>query len=426
MKHITRTTQSDSDLACATLCETHSVGANSVPQSVTEHFWTCVDDVDREGWDSVRHADDIFMDLRLLKAIETSMTDSCRFRYVLYRDESQQPIAIAVLCTFEIDIGVLANDPWSKWLLNGLARISPSLVTYRILFCGLPLSACQSSLRFVEGVETAVILAKLDETLSRLAKQDRAKIIVFKEFADHELPRLQPLVSLGYRNADSLPTHLISLNGGSFEEYLGRLGRNSRNAVKRSLRKFAGSGMQFITTSDFVMIEKLMSPKTYALYESVLERSTTKFEHLPRAFFLEMARQLPDCCEYSFALDGNEVKGFSMGLVSGDEYYGLYMGFDETINHDTHLYFNLSLRGIENAAHHGVAIAEIGQNSEDVKRAKFGAIQSRRSIYVRGSQRWMNWVIGRFFNQLFPPRPISDSPEHATTHVDGAQPARDD
>lgn len=413
MKQITQTTQSDSDLACATLCTEGSQHG----LLVTEEFWTCIEDVERDAWESVRRPDDIFMDLRLLKAIESSMTDSCKFRYVLYRDESHQAIAIAVLCTFEIDIGVLANDAWSKWLLNGLGRLSRSLVTYRILFCGLPLSACQSSLRFVEGVETAPILAKLDQTLSRLAKQDQAKIIVFKEFADEELPRLQPLASLGYRNADSLPTHLISLNGRSFDQYLSGLGRNSRNAVKRSIRKFAGSGMQFITTSDFSVIEKLMTPKTYALYESVLERSSTKFEHLPRDFFLEIARHLPDCSEYSFALNGNEVKGFSLGLICGDEYYGLYMGFDESINHDTHLYFNLSLRGIENAAQHGVAIAEIGQNSEEVKRGKFGAVQSRRSIYVRGSQRWMNWVIGRFFNQLFPPRPIAEHCESTNAKV---------
>lgn len=378
---------------------------------VEEEIWSSVDEIDVAAWEQVREPSDLFLDLRLLQAVETSMAATCRFRYVLYRDAAGEPAAIAVLCTFTIDIGVLADDVWSRWALRGLRRISRKLVDYRILFCGLPLSACQSSLRFAPGADSQVILQRLDVALRRFAKQDRASVIVLKEFADEELPPLKPLETLGYRKADSLPTHLVALHSDSFDGFLKDMNSKRRANVRMSLKKFAGKGVEFVTTSDYATIERLFTPETYRLYEEVLGRSETKLEHLPQEFFLEMARQLPDCCEFTFAVEGERVIAFCISLWNDHEYRGLFIGYDASRNQDLDLYFNLAFRTIAEAAFHRSAVVEIGQNSSYFKRTKLGAVQSRRSLYVRGGNAVMNGVIGLLFKQLFPPRPLDGAGE---------------
>lgn len=378
---------------------------------VEEEIWSSVDEIDVAAWEQVREPSDLFLDLRLLQAVETSMAATCRFRYVLYRDAAGEPAAIAVLCTFTIDIGVLADDGWSRWALRGLRRISRKLVDYRILFCGLPLSACQSSLRFAPGANSQVILQRLDVALRRFAKQDRASVIVLKEFADEELPPLKPLETLGYRKADSLPTHLVALHSDSFDGFLKDMNSKRRANVRMSLKKFAGKGVEFVTTSDYATIERLFTPETYRLYEEVLGRSETKLEHLPQEFFLEMARQLPDCCEFTFAVEGERVIAFCISLWNDHEYRGLFIGYDASRNQDLDLYFNLAFRTIAEAAFHRSAVVEIGQNSSYFKRTKLGAVQSRRSLYVRGGNAVMNGVIGLLFKQLFPPRPLDGEGE---------------
>lgn len=385
-----------------------STGTCSELQSATlkEHVWSFVAEVDVEAWEQVRDASDVFMDLRLLQAIETSMSETCRFRYVLYRDTSGEPVAIAVLCAFGIDVGVLVNDPWFRWMLSSLRRISPKLVEYRILFCGLPLSACQSSLRFASGADCETITNLLDRTMRRVARQDKARIIILKEFADDELPPLKTLETLGYRKAESLPTHLVHLNSDSFDGYLASVGAKRRTNIRHSLKKFAGSGIRIVTTSDVATIERLFTPETYKLYESVLGRSATKLEHLPREFFMEVARQIPDCCEFSFAVEGERVLAFSMSLWAKHEYRGIYLGYDEVINPTVDLYFNTVFQIIANAANRRATVVELGQNSHYFKRTKLGAVQSRRSIYVRGVRSYTNWAIGLLFNQLFPPHPL--------------------
>lgn len=387
--------------------------------TVTEQIWSSVADVDAAAWEHVRHADDIFLDLRLLRSLEISMAESCRFRLALYRDATDTPVAIAVLSTFRVDIGVLADDAWSRWILDRIRKISPRLVEYRIMFCGLPLSACQSSLRFAPQANCDAVATMLDQAMRRLARQDGARIIVLKEFSDEELPPLKALESLGYRKADSLPTHVVPLRTDSFDDYLHDVGKKRRMSIKRSIKKFAASGLKFLTTSDLPTIERLFTPAVYQMYEGVYNRSKTKLEHLTPAFFIEMVRHLPDCCEFTFVLDGEEkVRAFYIALWSGHEYRWLYMGYDETINEDVHLYFNLSFRAIEDACRHHVAFAEIGQNSEYVKRTKLGATQSRRSFYVRGVRSSTNWIIGLLFKRLFPPRPLYCETKAAALEAD--------
>lgn len=334
------------------------------------------------------------------------MAGTCRFRYVLYRDSAGTPTAIAVLSSFTIDIGVLADDDWSRWALGLCRRISRWLVDYRIAFCGLPLSACQSSLRFAPGADPSAILSRLDQTLRRLARDDGASIVVLKEFADEELPPLQMLEALGYRKADSLPVHLLSLKSDSFDGYLQDVGKKKRHHIRQSMKKFAESGVQLMTTSDLPTIERLFTRETHRLYEAVLSRSKTQLERLPYEFFLEVARQLPDCCEFQFALVGDRVLAFCISLRGGHEYRPLFVGFDYECNRDIDLYFNLLFRTIADAAASGAAIVELGQNSDYFKRTKLGCVQARRSIYVRGAGPFMNGVIGLLFKQLFPARPL--------------------
>ena len=376
-------------------------------RNITEQVYQSVAMIDANEWNRVREPEDIFLNLRLLQALETSMAATCRFRYALYRNGNGAPVAIAVLCTFTIDIGVLANDQWSKWGLAQLRNLSRKLVEYRILFCGLPLSACQSSLRITQGIDSRIVLAKLDRTLRRFAKEDRASVIVLKEFADEELPELKSLEELNYRKADSLPTHFVPLTSCTFEGYLQDIGKKKRHHIRQSMKKFAESGLALMTTSDLETIERLFTNETYRLYEAVLNRSTTQLERLPPEFFIQLARQLPDCCEFQFVLDGERVVGFCISLRTERVYRPLFVGLDYDINRDADLYFNLLFRTIADGAGYGATAVEIGQNSDYFKRTKLGAIQSARSIYVRGSSELMNWVIRLLFKQLFPARPLA-------------------
>ncbi|HTI50928.1 MAG TPA: hypothetical protein VL475_08255, partial [Planctomycetaceae bacterium] len=115
--------------------------------------WHSVDEIDVPLWNRLRDPHDLFMDVRLLRAVEISMARDATFRYVLFRDEAGVPAASACICTYSVDGTVLADEGLARWLANGLKRISQALVMYKIVFCGLPFSGGQSHLRFAPGVD---------------------------------------------------------------------------------------------------------------------------------------------------------------------------------------------------------------------------------------------------------------------------------
>jgi len=81
------------------------------------------------------------------------MSESGKFWHVLFRDETGKPAAAACLCLYKID-GTLLAEGFSKKVAAFVARLIPALVKFKLLFCGLPVSAGQSSLRFAPDAES--------------------------------------------------------------------------------------------------------------------------------------------------------------------------------------------------------------------------------------------------------------------------------
>ena len=163
-------------------------------------------DVCAEDWNRLRRpGGDPFMDPRLILAVEQSLAGSGRFWHVIFRDDAGQPVAAACFSTYRADGGLLAEGA-ARTVANWISRIAPRLLQINILFCGLCFSAGQSHLRIAEGADYRSILKTLDEIAVKLAKQERARAIVFKEFDPDECRQMDDLLNLGYLRADSLPS----------------------------------------------------------------------------------------------------------------------------------------------------------------------------------------------------------------------------
>jgi predicted N-acyltransferase len=384
-----------------------SVYQEARPPKYEARVWHSADEIDIAQWDRLRDPQDIFMDVRLLRAVEISMAQDATFRYVLFRDEAGTPAASACLCTYSVDGTVLANEGLARRLANGLKRLSQALVMYRIVFCGLPFSGGQSHLRFAPGVDHGAILASLDGMLEAIAREDRAKCIVLKEFQDQELPALESAAGLGYLRADSLPMNQLPLHHTSWEAHLASRNHKKRNDIRKSLKKIDEAGLRLITTSDPEVVDRLFDDDAHRLYSAVVARSETKLEMLPPAFFREMVRQLPGNCEISFALDGETVLGFGLSLYTETEYHPLFLGVDYDRNRDCHLYFNLMYRSLADALRRQTKLILLGQNADECKTSKTGSHQTPRHFYIKGVGFVMENVIRILRKPLFPPRPVT-------------------
>jgi predicted N-acyltransferase len=369
--------------------------------------WAAVDEIDTTAWNHLRTPHDLFMDVRLLRAVEASMARDATFRYVLFRDADGKPAASACLCTYSVDGTVLVEKGFARRMACALKRISPVLVTYKIVFCGLPFSGGQSHLRFAEGVDQRAILTALDGMLRTIAREDGAKCIVLKEFQEHELSAVEAAGDLGYLRADSLPMNQLGLEHADFEGFLGSLHNKKRYEARKSIKKFSEGGLRMVTTSDPDEVDRLFTPEVHRMYDAVVSRSDTKLEMLPVEFFREMVRQLPGNCEISFAMDGDTVRGFGLCLFSETEYHPLFLGVDYDRNRDYDLYFNMMYASVAEALRNRTKLVLLGQNADQCKTIKLTSYQTPRFFYIKGVGFIMENVIRLLSKQLFPARPVT-------------------
>lgn len=373
-------------------------------------IWGTADEIDTAAWEELRDPDDLFMDLRMLRVTARTMSDTDEFGFVLVRDSDGRPVAATCLWKFTIEGTLLARDNWSMRLLKRLAKILPTINHHRILVCGMPVSAGQSNLRFAPGADHETILAVLNDRLEAIARSERLRCIVFKEFEDHEVPFASSLERLGYVRSDSLPMNQFNPSCRSFEEYLASLKSRKRWQIKDSLRKLEGGNLRLHVTSDPKEIALLYTDSVHQLYEAVLGRAEARLESLSPDFFREIPRQFPDNSVFCFLRDGDVVCAFGVVLFSQSVAYALYVGVDYEKNAEHHLYFNTMYAMLAESLRRDVKLVSWGQTADQFKQSKLNCHQTSRCFFLKGTNFLMKTALAALRQQLFPEHAVCKQP----------------
>lgn len=378
--------------------------ATSTAAHYTYTLYDTIDDVDLPAWNELRRAaSDPFMDVRFVRAVERSMGESGKFQHVIFRDEDGQPVASACLCLFRVDATLLAEGLAGK-VARAIGRIAPWAVRFNVLFCGLPVSAGQSSLRFAPGVDAATVLRQLDAILCDIARKEKARCIVLKEFDNEECAQLAALDTLGYRRADSLPMNYTDPDFRDFDDYLSKLPSKKRYHIRKAQKKFAPAGLRVVQMAGGEGVDRIYTDDVHKLYEAVLEKAKVKLERLTPDFFREIAVQMPDETAFTFIYDGDRIVAFASSLFSSAAFHQMFVGVNYDLNPQVDLYFNLFFQALNDGFRRNVSETIIcGQSADKFKHQKLACRQKPLYFFVKGADRSTRFVLRHAFDVLFPP-----------------------
>ncbi len=146
----------------------------------------------------------------------------------------------------------------------------------------------------------------------------------------------------------------------SFDDYLGALAQPKRKKVRAERRKVAEAGVEVrmiegreVTEADWAFFARCYR-NTYALHHST--------PYLNRAFFLELARSMPECLLLAIARRGGQPIAASLLMRDEQALYGRYWG---ALEHVDCLHFEASYYApIEWAIAHGIGRFEGGAQGE--------------------------------------------------------------
>ncbi len=338
-------------------------------------------------------------DSRSYEIIEDTICPEFRYRYFAIRNKAGHVCAIQPF--FVLDQDLLAGiGPRAKAFADAVRRFWPRFLTMRTLMVGC--AAGEGHLYSQEPSERGRQAQMLAANISSLARQEKASLIVLKEFPAEYRDALSCFLSRGFSMMPSMPmTRLDISQYSSFDDYLGKaIKAKRRTEFRRKFKAAEQSGpIELTVTSEAgAAIDDMV-----VLYEQVYERSDLKFEKLTKSYFREIGERMPDKARFFLWRQDGKPIAFSLCMVQGETLYGEYLGLDYSVALKLHLYFTVMRDIISWAIANGFK-SIVSTSLGYAPKLQMRHVLEPLDLYIRHTSPLMNAVFRRVLPLLEPTR----------------------
>jgi predicted N-acyltransferase len=272
-------------------------------------------------------------DHRYYEIVEETLEGGFEYRYLLLEDSSGNTRAVQPV--FFLRQNLIEGVPGKiRSVVDAIRKILPRFLTMRVLMVGC--AAGTGDLDACEEKDEAWVANALQASLSTYARQNKASLIVLKDFPATYRSELKTFPLNGYARIPSMPMTRLPLHYHNWDEYFRTLSKATRKDLRRKFRK-AGRA----PTIEMAVVTDI-SPfidEIYPLYLAVHERSPFKFETLTKDYFRAVAQRMPERARFFIWRQLGKIVAFSFCLVCDDKIYDECIGLDYGVALDLHLYF---------------------------------------------------------------------------------------
>jgi len=272
-------------------------------------------------------------DHRYYEIVEETLQDGFEHHYLLLDDASGNTCAIQPV--FFVRQNLVEGVPGTiSSIVDRVRKIFPRFLTMRVLMVGCAagtgdLAACNEN-------DEAWVANGLQASLSTYARQNKASLVVLKDFPATYRSELEMFPINGYARIPSMPMTRLPLHYNNWDDYLRTLSKATRKDLRRKFRNAERAPkIEMEVVSDITpLVDEI-----YPLYLAVHERSPLKFETLTRDYFRAIGQQMPDRTRFFIWRQLGKIVAFSFCLVCDDKIYDECIGLDYSVALQLHLYF---------------------------------------------------------------------------------------
>ena len=360
------------------------------------------------GRDSWKQAfKDKCKDHRYYELVEQTLDNDFDFHYAVLEDSAGTVRAIQPI--FFVRQNLVEGVPGKLRAMIDLVRKKfPRFLTMRVLMVGC--AAGEGQLGACVREDESWVAGALHACLKIYARQNRASLVVLKDFSARYRRTLENFSRNGYARVPSMPMTRLSLKHASFDDYLSTLGYITRKSLRRKFRKTeraAKIDMEVITDIT-PYVEEI-----YPLYLQVHERSPMKFEHLSKDYFRSLSQQMPDRVRFFIwrsegrtchaEAERRRIIAFSCCLVHDGKIYDECLGLDYNVALNLHLYFYTLRDVLTWAMEQGLDEYVSGPLNYDPK-LHLGCELMPLDLYVMHTTAFLNPIFRRALKYLEPTR----------------------
>jgi predicted N-acyltransferase len=272
-------------------------------------------------------------DHRYYEIIEDTLEGGFEYHYLLLEDHLGNVRGIQPVFFLRQNLveGVLGKI---RSVVDLVRKRFPRFLTMRVLMVGC--AAGTGDLGTCEKKEAWVANA-LRASLRTYARQNKASLVVLKDFPAEYRDALGGYTSNGYARMPSMPmTRLALYPFQDWDDYFRTLSKATRKDLRRKFRK-----AERAPRIDMEVVNDI-SPyidEAYPLYLAVHKRSPFKFETLTKNYFRALGQRMPDRARFFIWRQHGKIAAFGFSLVCSDAIYDECIGLDYSVALDLHLYF---------------------------------------------------------------------------------------
>ena len=342
-------------------------------------------------WESVYPP--VLENYNFFKTLDESHFLQFSFFYLMVYD-GKRPVGSAPCFTMEFALDMTVTGTF-RTLLAPLKRIAPAFFCPKVLMCGLPMGQGRIGIAGdPEGVLDAVCAA-----LEEISRQEKAAMIVFKDFDSSYDAALAPLARKGFFRIESLPSTDMEICFTSLEQYTKSLSPASREGLRRKLKKTDGKIVVEMTILG-ALDEKALA-EVYPLYLQTYRKRDMGLELVPPEFFANVSRTMPQETKFFLWRVDGKLMAFAFCLAGNGDFIDYYLGFDYAVEDRYHPYFIRFRDLMKWCIGNGIRRYEMGVTGYEAKR-RLGFRFIRLFFYMRYRNPLMN-ACAKILAPLFSP-----------------------
>jgi hypothetical protein len=273
-------------------------------------------------------------DHRYYEIVEQTLDGDFEHHYLLLEDGFGKVHAIQPV--FFVRQNLVEGVPGKiRSVVDLIRKTFPHFLTMRVLMVGCAAGA--GDLGACDEKDEAWTANALRASLRTYARQNRAPLVVLKDFPAKYRPVLETFSSNGYARIPSMPMTRLSLQHyHDWDEYFRTLSKATRKDLRRKFRK-----AERVAKIDMEIVGDIAPyvDEIHPLYLQVHERSPLKFETLTKNYFRAIGKRMPERTRFFIWRQSGKIVAFSVCLVCDDAIYDECMGLDYRVALDLHLYF---------------------------------------------------------------------------------------
>ncbi|MEE9406912.1 MAG: GNAT family N-acetyltransferase [Polaribacter sp.] len=368
-------------------------------------FFTSVDEISEEIWQSLNCESNIYFQRDFLKSIEKNHP-KITFSYIVLVNDKNEPTALASIQIIDFLIDGIRND--LELLIRKLKNIArklhifPNKKPLKLLIAGNTFVSGEHGVFINQNQDKKTIIKELAKAILHFVKSDKKlKIDAFllKDFINESLFITDELKDFNYHPFSVEPNMMLKIdeNWRNFDDYLAAMKTKFRVKARKAFKQSIEIRIEEVTAENIVN----QLPEMTNLYKKVASNADFNLGD----FNLETYKDLKEKLDENYVLKtywlDDKIVGFISGVINNKSLDAHFVGIDYQLNREYAIYQRMLYDYIEIAINKKLNILNFGRTASEIK-SSVGAIPQDLTMYLRHKKSIKNRILKLFLQRIQP------------------------